>query len=102
MEKNKELTEIKETKNMETDKTDRAEALSSKIFRVIRHVVAILLSVVVLIWGISVWLDISTIKDRTKLLQGGTPIEKFKITGGNSRLLVSGMKAGFLQDFMYI
>ena len=27
---------------------------------------------------------------------------KFKITGGNSRLLVSGMKAGFLQDFMYI
>lgn len=49
MEKNKELTEIKETKNMETDKTDRAEALSSKIFRVIRHVVAILLSVVVLI-----------------------------------------------------
>ena len=26
----------------------------------------------------------------------------FKITGGNSRLLVSGMKAGFLQDFMYI
>ena len=27
---------------------------------------------------------------------------EFKITGGNSRLLVSGMKAGFLQDFMYI
>ena len=78
MEKNKELTEIKETKNMETDKTDRAEALSSKIFRVIRHIIAILLSVIVLIWGISVWLDISTIKDRTKLLQGGTPIEKFK------------------------
>ena len=77
MEKNKELTEIKETKNMETDKTDKTEALSSKIFRVIRHVVAILLSVVVLIWGISVQLDISTIKDRTRLLQMGTPIEKF-------------------------
>lgn len=81
MEKNKELTEIKETKNMETDKTDKTEALSSKIFRVIRHVVAILLSVVVLIWGISVQLDISTIKDRTRLLQMGTPIEKFEENG---------------------
>lgn len=81
MKKNKELTKIKETKDMETDNTDKAEVLSSKIFRVIRHVVAILLSVVVLIWGISVQLDISTIKDRTKLLQMGTPIEKFEENG---------------------
>lgn len=81
MEKNKELTKIKETKDIETDNTDKTEALSSKIFRVIRHVVAILLSVVVLIWGISVQLDISTIKDRTRLLQMGTPIEKFEENG---------------------
>ena len=81
MEKNKELTKIKETKDVETDKADKTEALSSRIFRVIRHVVAILLSVVVLIWGISVQLDISTIKDRTRLLQGGTPIEKFEENG---------------------
>lgn len=78
MNKNKELTKIKETKDMGTEKTDKTEALSSRIFCVIRHVVAILLSVVVLIWGISVQLDISTIKDRTRLLQGGTPIEKFE------------------------
>lgn len=41
MNKNKELTKIKETKDMETDKADKTEALSSRIFRVIRHVVAI-------------------------------------------------------------
>lgn len=68
MNKNKELTKIKETKDMETEKTDKTEAVSSKIFRAIRHVAAILLTVVVLIWGISVQLDISTIKDRTRLL----------------------------------
>lgn len=78
MNKNKELTKIKETKDMGTEKTDKTEAVSSKIFRAIRHVAAILLTVVVLIWGISVQLDISTIKDRTRLLQMGTPIEKFE------------------------
>ena len=62
MNKNKELTKIKETKDMGTEKTDKTEAVSSKIFRAIRHVAAILLTVVVLIWGISVQLDISTIK----------------------------------------
>lgn len=81
MKKNKELTKIKETKDMKTEKIDKEEAVSTKIFRVIRHVVAILLSVIVLIWGISVQLGISTIKTRTRLLRGGMPIEKFEESG---------------------